>query len=193
MKNYLINSFIKNNIVKFGDFTLKSGKKSNIYIDMRSIISYPILLKLLIKYISEMEKLEIIKEKNIDTIKIKKMEYTCVIGVPYGAISLATAFSLQTNVKSLFIRKEKKKYGTKKQVEGHYNENEEILLIEDVITSGQSILETIKIIEDNNLKIKKIITIIDREEGGIEMLRNKGYNVCPIFTKTEILDFYNSK
>ena len=67
------------------------------------------------------------------------------------------------------------------------NTNEEILLIEDVITSGQSILETIQIIEENNLKIGKILTIIDREAGGVKMLREKDYNVECIFTKSELI------
>lgn len=144
---------------------------------MRSIISYPTLLKKLITFIAEKDK----KEKKINETNL----YSIICGVPYGAISLATAFSLETNIKSIFIRKEKKEYGTKKQIEGHFTKNEQILLIEDVITSGQSILETIKIIEQNNLKIAKIITIIDREEGGVKMLRDTGYNIEPIFTKSD--------
>lgn len=169
-KKDFINEFIKKKIIKYGDFTLKSGKKSNIYIDMRSIISYPTLLKNLTTYIAKKE---------------KKRPYTIICGVPYGAISLATAFSLETNIKSIFIRKEKKEYGTKKQIEGHFTKYEEILLIEDVITSGQSILETIQIIERNNLKIGKILTFIDREAGGVKMLREKGYNIEYVFKKSD--------
>lgn len=178
-KKDFINEFIKKKIIKYGDFTLKSGKKSNIYIDMRTIISYPTLLKNLTTYIAEKE-----KKNNV------KVLYSIVCGVPYGAISLATAFSLETNIKSIFIRKEKKEYGTKKQIEGHFTENEEILLIEDVITSGQSILETIQIIEQNNLKIGKIITFIDREEGGVKMLRERGYNIEHIFKKSDFFTLF---
>jgi uridine monophosphate synthetase len=161
--------------IKFGEFTLKSGKKSSYYLDLRTIISYPKLLG------------------DITTIILDKIPSTIqrVCGVPYAALPLATSVSLQTNLPQLIKRKEAKGYGTKKLIEGEFNSNDEILLLEDVITSGISLIETITELENEGLKIGKIITIVDREEGGMDKIKSMGYNIESILTITELLNYTN--
>src|SRR5690625_7971774 len=85
-------------------------------------------------------------------------------------------------------RKEKKGYGTKRMVEGVYHDGQNCLLVEDVITSGKSLEETIEEIERENLVVTDIVVVLDREQGGIERLKNKGYNVHTLFTINEVVE-----
>jgi len=159
--------------IKFGEFTLKSGKKSSYYLDLRTIISYPKLLQDI---------------ASIITSKVSgNIQRVC--GVPYAALPIATAVSLQTNIPQIIKRKEAKGYGTKKLIEGEFNTNDEILLLEDVITSGISLIQTITELESEGLRIGKIITIVDREEGGMDKIKSMGYDIESLLTITELMDF----
>lgn len=173
MKNSFIQKIITSEFVKFGDFTLKSGKKSNIYFDLRNIISEPQLVT---------ELAYLLKEK-------VKPSVQRICGVPYGAIPIATALSLETNIPMILKRKEVKEYGGKKMIEGVFQKGDKVLLIEDVITSGQSLLETIKELEAVGLEIEQILVVLDREEGGSEILKKGGYHIESITTKEELLSF----
>ena len=148
------------NAIRFGDFLLKSGKRSPVYLDLRSIISHPQLLQNLAG---------VMADQMLPSVKR-------VCGVPYAALPLATAFSLQTGMPLLIKRKEAKGYGTKKTIEGEFAAGDEILLLEDVVTSGESLLETIAELEKEGLKIAQIITVVDREQGGMDRLRAAGYH-----------------
>ncbi len=168
-------SFLKSLVdiecVKFGDFTLKSGKKSPIYIDLRNIISYPKILA----------ELSVFFEKHIS----KEIQRIC--GVPYAALPMATAVSMNTNLPMLIKRKEAKNYGTKKIVEGEFKKGDKVLLIEDVITSGESLLETINELESEGLVIAQILVVLDREQGGSDRLKAKGYQVQSLFTISSLI------
>lgn len=157
--------------IKFGNFTLKSGIQSPIYIDLRNIVSYPNLLSELAELFAK----EITKNTDI------------ICGVPYAAMPIATAVSLLTNLPSIIKRKEVKGYGTKKLIEGKYKAGDKILLIEDVITSGESLIETIAELENEGLIIEQILVVLDREQGGLQRLRDKGYNVSSLFSISSIM------
>ncbi|MCL4361461.1 orotate phosphoribosyltransferase [Candidatus Dependentiae bacterium] len=157
--------------IKFGKFTLKSGIESSYYIDLRLIISYPKMLKQAANLISQ---------------KIKSLDFDVICPVPYGAIPVATATSILTEKPLVMHRKEQKDHGTKKLVEGTFKNGDSCLVIEDVVTSGTSILESIKILE-KEFKIKHIAFLIDREQGGKQRLENLGYNVVSIFSINEII------
>ena len=173
-KKQLIGSFQKHGLIKHGTFTLKSGETSTIYFDLRTLVSFP----------------ELLQRTTLEIHKIAESEALTpdiVCGVPYGAISMASFYSTFTNTPLIIKRKEVKKYGTGKMVEGEYKENARCLLIEDVITSGKSLLETIEELERENIKIEKIVCILDRQEGGLEKIKAKGYNISALFTKEEVL------
>ncbi len=174
MKQQFIEKLIQLEFVKFGTFQLKSGKESNIYFDIRNIISYPEVIKQLTVLLNE-------KTINVDRI----------CGVPYGALSMATALSLQTNIPQILKRKEAKSYGGKKLIDGNFNKGDKVLLIEDVVTSGISLIETITELENAGLVIEKILVVLDRQEGGVELLKQKGYVVESILTKEELLNTKN--
>jgi len=167
----LTESLYKIGAIQFGDFTLKSGQKSSIYINLRKIISYPELLR----EISE----AMWQKVSADNIQL-------VCGVPYTALPIATCMSLDHNIPLVMRRKEKKEYGTKQIVEGVFNSGQTCLIIEDVITTGGSILETAADLEEAGLVVKDLVVLIDREQGGRENLEKK-YTTHTILTISSVL------
>jgi uridine monophosphate synthetase len=160
-------------IIKFGKFILKSGIESPFYVDLRPLASDPKILKKLSNYL-----LELISPENFDLI----------CGVPYAALPMATAMSLQSELPLIIKRKEAKTYGTKKLIEGIFSKGQNCLLVEDVITSGKSLLETIPEIENEGISVKDIVVVLDREQGGKEILEGKGFKVYSLFNITEVCE-----
>lgn len=158
-------------IIKFGRFTLKSGIESPFYVDLRPLSSDPKILKLLANYLLDMLPLD---------------NFDLICGVPYAALPMATAMSLESYIPLIIKRKEAKTYGTKKILEGIFTKGQNCLLVEDVITSGASLLETIPEIENEGITVSDIIVVLDRQQGGKEILENKGFRVHTLFTISEV-------
>ena len=158
-------------IIKFGRFTLKSGIESPFYVDLRPLASVPKILKHLANYLLEMLPLD---------------NFDLICGVPYAALPMATAMSLESYIPLIIKRKEAKDYGTKKLIEGIFTKGQNCLLVEDVITSGKSLLETIPEVENEGLSVSDIVVVLDRQQGGKEILEKKGYRVHTLFTITEV-------
>ena len=158
-------------IIKFGRFTLKSGIESPFYVDLRPLASDPKILKNLANYLLDMLPLD---------------NFDLICGVPYAALPMATAMSLESYIPLIIKRKEAKEYGTKKMIEGIYQKGQNCLLIEDVITSGKSLVETIAEIEQEDLKVSDIVVVLDREQGGKQILEDKGLRVHTLFNITEV-------
>ena len=158
------------NCFKEGKFTLKSGKTSKYYIDLRPLVSHPEILK----QISSL-------------IKNKIGTYDGFIcGLPYAGMPYAQTISVLHNIPNIILRKEKKKHGTGKMIEGHISNGDDLVIIDDILTTGSSIIESLEHL--NQFNIKKIIVIVDREEGGLETLKNMGYQVECLF---KVSDFTN--
>lgn len=158
--------------IQFGEFKLKSGQTSSIYINLRKIISYPDLLRRVAEAMWE---------------KVSDRSFELVCGVPYTALPIATCLSLQHNIPMVMRRKEKKDYGTKQLIEGVFKEGQTCLIIEDVITTGGNIIETVSDLNDAGLVVKDLVVLIDREQGGRENLE-KNFKVHSILTLSEILE-----
>ncbi|MGG7468083.1 orotidine-5'-phosphate decarboxylase [Chryseobacterium arthrosphaerae] len=158
-------------IIKFGRFTLKSGIESPFYVDLRPLASDPKILKNLANYLLEMLPLD---------------NFDLICGVPYAALPMATAMSLESYIPLIIKRKEAKSYGTKKLIEGIYQKGQNCLLVEDVITSGKSLVETIAEVEQEDLKVSDIVVVLDREQGGKQLLESKGYRVHTLFNISEV-------
>ena len=173
-KNKFFLESYKLEIIKFGKFTLKSGIESPFYVDLRPLASDPKILKKLAELL-----LEILPKDN-------KLDLIC--GVPYAALPMATVMSLLSDIPLIIKRKEVKGYGTKKLIEGIYKQGQSCLLVEDVITSGKSLLETIAEVEKEGLKVSDIVVVLDRQQGGKELLEQKGYRVHSLFTITEVVE-----
>ncbi|MGO4709130.1 orotidine-5'-phosphate decarboxylase [Chryseobacterium sp. 2TAF14] len=158
-------------IIKFGRFTLKSGIESPFYVDLRPLASDPKILKNLANYLLEMLPLD---------------NFDLICGVPYAALPMATAMSLESYIPLIIKRKEAKEYGTKKMIEGIYQKGQNCLLVEDVITSGKSLIETIAEVEQEDLKVADIVVVLDREQGGKQLLESKGFRVHTLFNISEV-------
>lgn len=170
----LIEALYQINAVKFGEFTLKSGNKSNIYLDLRQIVSYPDVLRSVANAIWK---------------KICSCHFELICGVPYTALPIATCISIMHNIPMIMRRKEKKDYGTKQQIEGKFHTGQHCLIVEDVITTGGSILETSAELEEAGLVVKDLVVLINREHGGKASLERKNYRVFSVFTLREIMEY----
>jgi orotate phosphoribosyltransferase len=159
----LYQKLIDHKIIINGDFILKSGKKSNYYIDIKKTISIPSLYKYIIDLL----------HNNI--IKINNLNKYAIIGVPYSGIPFASTLSYKLNIPLLLLRKKQKTYGTEKIIEGE-TENKDIILIEDVITTGKSILETINNLNKLNYNVRYVFTIFQRKEFDCNILKKKNIN-----------------
>ena len=161
--------------IKFGNFTLKSGLSSPVYIDLRRIISFPKLLAQ-------------IGEAYLPL--LRNLTFDRLAGLPYAAIPIATAVSLQGDYPMIYPRKEVKTYGTKAEIEGEFHAGETALVIDDLATTGGSKFEAIEKLTAVGLVVKDIVVLVDRQSGAKESLEQAGYSMHAVLTITQLLDYW---
>lgn len=180
LKRNLLRQMLKASVFKFGEFQLKSGQISPIYIDLRECFGHPGLLMLISEAISKQ-------------VEISEVQYAGVLGIPYAALPYASVAAGNYLKKPLLIvRKEAKSYGTKKLIEGLYQPNDRLILIEDVVTTGGSILDVVKVLHTENLVASDVFCILDREQGGRQKLQDAGVTLHSLLDMQTVLTFLYS-
>jgi uridine monophosphate synthetase len=163
--------------IKFGEFILKSGRKSPIYIDLRQIITYPNLLANVAQAYLPL---------------LSDLQFSRLAGLPYAAIPIATAISLAGNYPMIYPRKEAKSYGTKAEIEGEYHAGETAVIIDDLATTGGSKFEAIEKLTGAGLVVKDVVVLVDRQSGAKESLAQAGYSMHAVLTIGQLLEYWES-
>ena len=171
MEQLILNLF-DTGCIQFGKFTLKSRVVSPIYIDFKAVVSYPEIVNDIVNLFGE-------------RMKTLNLLYSRLCGVPYGGIVFTSLLSQSTGKPMLIVRKEAKKYGMKKLIEGEYKEGETIVLVEDIISTGKSIIEFATKLIRQKLKIQDILVICDRRLHHQNDLND--YKIHSLFTIHDLL------
>jgi len=170
-------------IIKFGDFTLASGKKSSYYVDLRLIPSYPHQFRILIKYL-----------QNDITENIGLSNFDSFVSVPTGGLVIASALAMETVKPIIYVRSKPKDYGTSKSIEGLIREGMSVLMIDDVATTGGSVVNAIKLLKEANIKVTDAFVIVNRMEGADEALKELGVKLHSITNVIQITqELYQQK
>ncbi|PIZ00398.1 orotate phosphoribosyltransferase [bacterium (Candidatus Howlettbacteria) CG_4_10_14_0_8_um_filter_40_9] len=173
MKKEVIYDLYSIGAIKFGNFTLISGMVSPIYINLRIMVSYPEILEKVADLISE---------------ELNDLDFDLIAGIPYTALPITSIISVKRKIPMVYARKEVKDYGTKKKIEGIFKKGDVCVVVDDLITKGDSKFETAEPFESEGLIVKDFVVLVDREQGGSDLLKKRGYNLHSIIPITELLD-----
>ncbi len=168
-------ALVDSECVRFGNFTLKSGIQSPIYIDMRRLVSFPQHLETVAIALDDL---------------LMECDFDRIAALPYAALPIGTAVSLVGDHPMVYIRKEQKTYGTKAPIEGLYEEGETIVILDDLITKGDSKFESIKKFTDLGLEVTDVVVLVDREMGAPEKLAEQGFTLRSAAKITELLPLW---
>ena len=165
----------ENKIIRFGDFTLSSGKKSSYYVDLRLVPSYPHQFRKMVKVLQN----EIIKDIGLD-------KFDSIVSVPTGGLVFASALAIETVKPLIYVRNKPKDYGTSKSVEGKIWEGMKVVMIDDVATTGGSVVNGIKSLKEVKIKVDDAYVIVNRMEGADEALKEEGVTMHSITNVMQI-------
>lgn len=161
--------------IKFGDFNLSSGKKSAYYIDLRIIPSFPHQFRKMIKHL-----------QNAISEKIGLDSFDCIASVPTSGLVIASALAIETVKPLVYIRQKPKEYGTGSLIEGKIAQGTKVLLVDDVGTTGQSLINAVRALKDAKMIVTDAFVIVNRFEGARELLASEGVKLHEIMDVMQI-------
>ncbi len=159
--------------IRFGQFELKDGSVAPFYVDLRVLVGEPAVLKLLASLIWE---------------RASGLDFDLITGIPYAALPIGVAVSLHAEVPLVYARRDAHATGTQKQVEGKFEPGQRVLVIDDVITTGASKLEAWEPLQAAGLVVKDVLVVIDREQGGEDVLAEQGLKLHALARISEVLE-----
>ncbi|MFN3741753.1 MAG: orotate phosphoribosyltransferase [Anaerolineales bacterium] len=171
----LVDGLLESGCVRFGQFTLKSGLLSPIYLDLRRLIAYPSLLAR-------------VAQAYLPT--LQPLTFHRLAALPYAAIPIVTAISLAGNYPFIYPRKEAKEYGTRAEIEGEYRRGEQVVVVDDVATTGSSKFEAIEKLQAAGLIVRDVVVLIDRQSGARKSLAQAGFALHAVLTLSDLLDHW---
>jgi len=169
-KRWLVGALKNCGALKYGDFTLTSGKKSRYYVDVKTAITKPDLLRAIARGMAP-----------------HAAGCARIAGVELGAVPIAAAVSLETGIPYVMVRKEKKEHGTQKAFEGEMRSGDRVLFVEDVVTTGGTLVKSIESMRASGAAIEKVVCVVDRGEGGRENLGKIGVALLSLLTAEDLL------
>ena len=172
---------IKNSAIKFGDYILASGKKSPYYIDLRQTISSPITMDWIGNALTRI----VINEIGRD--KIDK-----ILGVPTAGVPFATVVSQKLAIPLIYYRQARKEHGVRKKIEGILDRNDRVLIIDDLITTGESVIESAEVVRDQGGVVNELVVLLDREQGGKERLRSSRIEPHVLFKISDAMEWLHT-
>jgi len=173
IKTKLVMELFQSGCIKFGSFTLASGKQSPIYIDLRRVVSYPNLFKMVAQVYTDI---------------VKTLKFDHIASVPYAALPTGSVVAWKLNRSLIYPRKEVKQHGTGQTVEGSFQPGQTAVLLEDVITSGGSIVSVAESLRQAGLVVNDVIVLVDREQGGRAKMAEIGLDLHTVMTIHEVLN-----
>lgn len=171
----LADRLLDSGCVRFGQFTLKSGMQSPIYIDLRRLVAQPGLLEMVAQAYLPL---------------LKGLTFDRLAPLPYAALPIGTAVSLLGGWPMVYPRKEAKSYGTGVEVEGEFSAGERVVVIDDLITTGGSKFEAIEKLTSVGLLVEDIVVLIDRQSGARQALQNAGLHLHTVYNLGQLLDYW---
>jgi orotate phosphoribosyltransferase/uridine monophosphate synthetase len=170
--------------IKFGDFNIGRTLHSPVYVNLRLLISRPAILSRVARMMKEQT------ETLLSMLHPQVSPFSLVAGVPFGGLHLATAFSLASKTPMIYLHPTRD--GTGQVIEGNYVPGQTVLIIDDLITGGTSIVETARHLREQGLVVKDAIVLMDRRHGGRERLRQHNIHLIPLLDLETLLNYLMS-